>query len=265
MRSRERSDIIDFIKIAVLLILTGCVMIDIFVVRRSEKSLKASIAAHIAEFEAKAKENESERIAAEADFRRRLKEAEQKVLAERAEIDKIREEKRLMEESYEKKLEESEENYRKETEKLSASFESQIQALAARQDSISSRRQALQHVSKDPVKDVSISQLMDDRRRDDTSKKVVRCDRCLGKGEIQRKMTCDHCGGSGRIKETYVLSKTRNLGYGWNYSNGQKLSTVYQDCPHCLPGAFKGGGSKGYTIMTITCPKCDGKGKMEQN
>ena len=101
-------------------------------------------------------------------------------------------------------------------------------------------------------------------------KATVRCSKCDGKGEIEIKKRCEHCGGSGKIKETHKVWKSGGVVYGsdgswWNRRGREKISTTYSDCTHCLPGAFRGGGSKGYTIEKKVCPMCNGRGRVEAN
>ncbi len=91
-------------------------------------------------------------------------------------------------------------------------------------------------------------------------KKMVRCNKCSGKGEIQIKKRCTHCGGSGRIQESRTRRSHRH-GYYWG--EHEKISTIFMDCPHCMPGAMRGSGSKGYTIETKSCPMCNGRGNVE--
>ena len=72
---------------------------------------------------------------------------------------------------------------------------------------------------------------------------MVRCGRCSGSGMVQMKVQCSRCGGKGKVK------------HGLRYT----------DCPSCLPGGMKGGGSKGYNLEKRTCPTCKGKGKVPQD
>ena len=89
----------------------------------------------------------------------------------------------------------------------------------------------------------------------------VRCSRCMGKGEIKRKVTCKYCGGNGKERVT-----TRRWVDGDHFRSGrEKVNTTTVDCSHCLPGDFRGRGSKGYVIETLTCPLCEGKGRIPQN
>ena len=102
MKNDLQADIVDFAKLGALLLLMGVVAFDILVVRSNEKELRRTTAARMAEFEAKVKEIESERVASEADLRRRLRDAEQRVLAEKRNTKKVEEEKRQQEETYER-------------------------------------------------------------------------------------------------------------------------------------------------------------------
>ncbi len=90
---------------------------------------------------------------------------------------------------------------------------------------------------------------------------VVRCSKCDGKGEIEIKKRCEHCGGSGKIRETHTRWKRGDYIRDGHYST----SSTYFDCPYCLPGPFRGGGSKGYTIEKKVCPMCNGRGRVGSN
>ena len=248
----------DFSKVAALLVLAGLALCDIIVVRRSRDSIKKSADAMVLELENRLKYLENVRAEDEKDFRARLAAADAKCTEAKAKAEKLEEKNMRTVEAYELKLQEAEGRYREEVEKLTASFESKMQDLHAKLEgsapvAASPRRNQPMEAAKAPDKEKPA--------------RTVRCDKCKGKGEIQRKYTCDHCGGSGRIKETYVLNKNNNYpySYGWYGRSSEKLSTVYTDCPHCLPGAFKGGGSKGYSIVTEMCPKCAGKGRVERD
>ena len=95
----------------------------------------------------------------------------------------------------------------------------------------------------------------------ESQRRLVRCGRCMGRGEIKRKVTCKYCGGNGKER----ITTTRWVG-GDSFRNGrEKLVTTNMDCSHCLPGDFRGRGSKGYTLETLTCPLCEGKGRIPQN
>ena len=254
---------VDFLKVVALLALAGLVLCDIIVVRRSRDSIKRSADATVSELENRLKDLENARAEAEKAFRERLAAADARYRDAKAKAEKLAEKNERTVEAYEQKLQEAEGKYGEELEKLTASFESKIRDLNGNLEPpnavAASPRQSRLSVADETDQTPRESSKARDTER---SSKMVRCDRCGGKGEIQRKYTCDYCGGSGRLKETHVLNK--NYGYGWYSRNSEKLSTMYHDCPHCLPGAFKGGGSKGYSIVTEICPKCAGKGRVER-
>ena len=128
-----------------------------------------------------------------------------------------------------------------------AAYEKRIQDMQADFDS------RMEKYGREPSPSPSLQQSVDD------SPKLARCKNCSGKGTIQVKKRCQQCGGSGRIRETHTRWTHGDYIRDGHYST----STTYVDCPSCLPGPFRGGGSKGYTIETETCPKCGGSGKVE--
>ena len=254
----------DFLKVVALLALAGLALCDIIVVRRSRDAIKRSADAMVLELENRLKELENARAEAEKDFRARLEIADARYRDAKAKAENLAEKNERTVETYEQKLQDAEGKYREELEKLTASFESKIRDLHGNLETPNAVAASPRRSQSRVVDETDQTQREAPKARDtERSSNMVRCDRCGGKGEIQRKYTCDHCGGSGRIKETHVLNK--NYGYGWYSRNSEKLSTTYNDCPHCLPGAFKGGGSKGYSIVTEICPKCAGKGRVEKN
>ena len=254
----------DFLKVAALLALAGLALCDIIVVRRSRDAIKRSADAMVLELENKLKALENARAEAEKDFRVRLAAADAKYRDAQVKVEKLEEKNERTVETYDLKLQEAENKYREELEKLTMSFEGKMRDLQAHLETgttvAASPRRRHSSISDEAGQAQREAPKARDKGR---SANLVRCDRCGGKGEVQRKYTCDYCGGSGRIKETHVLNK--NYGYGWYGRNGEKLFTQYNDCPHCLPGAFKGGGSKGYSIVTEICPKCAGKGRVERD
>ena len=255
---------VDFLKVVALLALAGLVLCDIIVVRRSRDSIKRSADAMVSELENRLKDLENVRTEAEKEFRERLAAADARYRDAKAKADNLGEKNERTVEAYELKLQEAEGKYREELEKLTASFESKIRDLHGNLETPNAVAASPRRSRSSIVDGTDLTQGEAPKARDaERSSNMVRCDRCGGKGEIQRKYTCDYCGGSGRLKETRVLNK--NYGYGLYSRNSEKLSTMYNDCPHCLPGAFKGGGSKGYSIVTEICPKCAGKGRVEKN
>ena len=264
MQSDKNQIWVDFLKVAALLALAGFALCDIIVVRRSRDSIKRSADAMVSELENRLKDLENVRGEAEKDFRARLAAADAMYRDAKAKAKNLEEKNERTVEAYEQKLQEANSKYREELEKLTASFESKIRDLHANLETPNSVAASPRRYQSSVTDETDLTKREAPKARDtERPSNKVRCDRCGGKGEIQRKYTCDHCGGSGRIKETHVLNK--NYGYGWYSRNSEKLSTMYHDCPHCLPGAFKGGGSKGYSIVTEICPKCAGKGRVERD
>ncbi len=203
---------------------------------------------------AKMKNAEQQQILSEreADAERRIKQLEGDVAAANKNVEKLREsakdEHLRMENAkseHAKELEDLRRSNRDELDKLKESHRAEIAELKAAYE----KRLAEIAIRKESSEE-------EGQRRE--PRRMVRCSRCSGKGEIQKKVRCVHCGGSGRIKET----TKRWVGGDYYRSSREKLSTTFSDCPYCLPGAMRGSGSKGYTIETETCPKCDGKGKV---
>ena len=94
------------------------------------------------------------------------------------------------------------------------------------------------------------------------SKKKVCCNRCRGYGMIKVKERCATCNGHGRVDKVTGEEWVRELRLGGAHKSKLRIKKAVVDCPDCLPGTFKGGGSKGYTIESKQCPKCNGVGSV---
>ena len=92
--------------------------------------------------------------------------------------------------------------------------------------------------------------------------KKVRCNRCQGHGIIKVQERCKTCNGRGRIEKETGREWVDERRLGGAYKTKLRIKKAVVDCPDCLPGAFKGGGSKGYTIESKQCPKCNGVGSV---
>lgn len=204
-------------------------------------------------------ERQSLNIEREEEFNRKIKEMEGKVAVANKALEgmnnAVAEEREHAEKTkaeYHKNLDELKRSHQEELEKLKVAHRKEFETMKALYEK--------QHAKGVPSERnvLGRNQSGDDEEEGRKTRKMEKCGRCSGKGEIQKKVRCLKCGGSGRIKET----TKRWVGGDYFRSGREKLSTSYSDCPFCLPGVMRGSGSKGYTIETETCPKCDGKGKI---
>ena len=79
---------------------------------------------------------------------------------------------------------------------------------------------------------------------------------------IKVKERCATCNGHGRVDKVTGGEWVDERRLGGTYKTSYRVKKAVADCPDCLPGAFKGGGSKGYTIESKQCPKCNGVGSV---
>ena len=237
MSYNQQPSALDFLKLIGLLVVIGGVAFDIFAVRSKNKMLWQSIETQKTEFESKLKTLEEANTFKEKDHERTMKEKDQQIedtkRRGRDNQKELSEEIATLKEAHQKAMEEQKAAYEKRIQDMRADFNSRMDNM---------RRTS----SPSPQRSV------------DTSPKLARCKNCSGKGSIQVKKRCERCGGSGKIKETHTCWKRGD----YIRRGHESTTTTYVDCPACLPGAFRGGGSKGYTIETETCPKCGGQGKV---
>ena len=257
MSYQQQPSTLDFLKLIGLLVVIGVIAFDIFSVRNKNKMLWSSLETQKKEFESKLKAFEDENASKEKDHGRKMEDAEKRIEdAKRKAKDnqnELAEELKALKESHRKEMDEQRASFEKRIQEMKEDFGRQKEQW---KEGIKSRSVIVQTDSIDMPKDDDSSQ---------KKKKLYKCSKCSGKGEIQVKKRCEHCGGSGKIQETHKRWVDRGIDRGYYYGRGgkEKLSTVIQDCPHCLPGPMRGSGSKGYTIEKETCPKCKGMGKVE--
>ena len=260
MSYQQQPSTIDFLKLIGLLVVIGAIAFDIFSVRKKNKMLWSSLETQKAEFQSKLKALEDENTSREKGHERKMADSEKRI--EDAKCKSKDNQSELIEE-----IKTLKEEHRKAMEEQKTSFEKCIQEM--KEDFSRQKEQWKEEIiSRRVLAQTDKTDSIDMQKRDDSSqkkKKSYRCSKCSGKGEIQVKKRCEHCGGSGKIQETHKRWVDRgNYYYNGYYGRGkEKISTVFQDCPHCLPGAMRGSGSKGYTIEKEKCPKCNGKGMIE--
>ena len=242
MGYKQQPSALDFLKVIGLLVVIGVVAFDIFAVRSKNKVLWQSIETQKTEFQlqkmelqSQIKELEEANADRKKDYKRKMEEVNKQIQDAKCRVKDNQteqaEEITTLKESHQKAMEDQKAAYEKRIQDMQADFNSRMENM---------RRKP----SPSPSPQRSV----------DTSPKLARCKNCSGKGTIQVKKRCQRCGGSGKIKETHIYN--RNL----RGSHGKNTRDV--DCPSCLPGPFRGGGSKGFTIETETCPKCGGQGKV---
>ena len=243
MSYNQQPSALDFLKLIGLLVAIGVATFDIFAVRSKNKVLRQSIETQKTEFESKFKTLEEANTSKEKDHERKMEEMNKQIQdTKRRGKDKqeeLAEEIATLKDAHQKAMEEQKAAYEKRIQDMQADFDSRVENM---------RRKP----SPSPQRSV-------EQRSVDTSPKMARCRNCSGKGSIQVKKRCERCGGSGKIRET----RTRWKRGDYIRSGHESTYTTYVDCPSCLPGAFRGGGSKGFTIETETCPKCGGQGKVK--
>ena len=229
MDSRNQPSTFDWLKLLGLFVLLCFVSFDIFAVRVRNKALERTIDAQKYEMDEM-----------RSSFAKQIQTLNDKVAVRDGN----------------KALERTIGEQKHEMDKMRVSFEKQIKEVKNQIDQQKDQPEA----NRNPAPAPSASP--------ERKKATVRCSKCDGNGEIEEKKWCEYCGGSGKIKETHKVWKDGGTVYGangswWNRRGREKISTIYSDCTHCLPGGFRGGGSKGYRIEKRTCPKCNGKGRVE--
>ena len=233
----------------------GVVAFDIFSVRNKNKALWQSLEMQKTETQSKIKSLEDAATFKEKDYKSKLENANNQVenakRKAKEERDEFFNEIRTLKDAHRKELDELRASFEKKMQEMREDLNEQRNRL--KEESLS-RRVVVQANRQEFQKDVNESQPQ-------KSTKKIKCRKCSGKGELEVKKRCEHCGGSGKIKEV----RTRWVGGDWYRYGREKNSTIFHDCPHCLPGPMQGGGSKGYTIEKETCPKCDGKGVVESD
>ena len=243
MGYKQQPSALDLLKVVGLLVIIGVVAFDIFAVRSKNKMLWQSIETQKTEFQLQKMELQSQikelkevNADREKDYKRKMEEVNRQIQDAKCKVKDNQteqaEEITILKESHQKAMEEQKAAYEKRIQDMQADFNSRMNNM---------RRNASQLSSSQPNVEIS--------------PKMVRCKNCSGKGAIQVKKRCQRCGGSGKIKEQHTYNRNLRRSHGTN--------TRDVDCPSCLPGSFRGGGSKGYTIETETCPKCGGQGKVK--
>ena len=264
MSNMHKSSILDLLKLVALLIVIVIVAVDIFSVRSRNKALWQTLETQKTEMESKIKSAKEGRDAQVPNFEQTLKEAEQRTADTKTKAkgseDELERRITAMEDEHRKELDEQ----RKQIEKQRASFEKKMQDMREDFEKQKERLQEELQMKKEALAQrENAAKNMEEKASDvnelKRKKKLYRCSKRSGKGEIQVKKRCEHCGGSGKMQETRTRWKTDGV---W-WRDRQKNSTIFYDCPHCLPGSMKGSGSKGYTFEKEVCPKCHGEGKIE--
>ena len=234
MSNRIKPSAIDWLKVVGLIAVLVVVAIDIAVVRGRNKTLWNNIVLQKTEMEKQVKAMEIKLNEEVARTNRQIKESEKRIAEAKSKVKdaeaELREKEREMQLASQKKIDE-----------LKASYETRIREM---RDDFSKRLNDMRTASQQRLNAL--------QKQNTQDQNMVRCRRCAGQGSITEKVRCTYCGGSGKIKETTTRWK--------RYGNHQKVSTTFTDCPHCLPGAMRGSGSKGYTIERKPCPNCNGAG-----
>lgn len=196
-----------------------------------------------------------ERLTKQSEFQ--LKNAETKAAAEKAGMEqkikdlegKVAESKRKMNDQavdYGKKTDSLILAHQKELKEQKESYEQQIQKMIADYN----EKMSESIVKQSPTKEVQ-------RER--------RCNRCSGRGSVKVKEKCATCKGHGKIEKETGREWVCERRLGGTHKDSLRIKKSMVDCPDCLPGAFKGGGSKGYTIGSKSCPNCGGDGRVPRN
>ena len=237
MSERVKPSTADWLKVGGLLLAIAIAAIDMVVVRGRNKTLWNNLVAQQIEFEKNMKALEIKTGEEIARSNQQVKDAERKAAEARSKAKdaeaEFREEAREMQMTNQKKMEEQRKEYEKRIQEMKDDFTKRLN------DMRTAARPTPQHSSS-------------------RENKQIRCRSCSGIGQIQVKERCGTCGGSGRVQRNSYGSRRGLTG------TSTSTSTVQVDCPDCLPGKFKGGGSKGYRIERKTCPKCNGRGMVSE-
>ena len=240
MSNRVKPSAMDWMKLIGLLFVIAFVAFDVIAMRGRNKILRESLEKQMIEMDVQLKAAEKKARDEGERAETRIKEVEKKMSETRRKAveaeSEFREKARAMQADSRKALEEQKAAYEKRIQEMQEDFNSRINSMRNK------TRNAVQASSAQPI-----------------SPKMERCGRCSGRGEIQEKEKCATCGGSGKIGNV-SLGTRRGLN-----RTSTSTSTVYSDCPDCLPGTFRGSGSKGYTIQRKPCPRCNGTGAVPVN
>ena len=234
MSERVKPAAVDWLKLAGLLLAIVVVGLDITVMRgknikllNSIETLRIEADTKVKAAELKAKEEVERSVQQVKAADKRILEARKKSQAAEAEA---REKVRTMQMEQQAKIAELKESYEKRIREMRDEFNDRL-----------NRSRSVQKSTPRQVNDTP---------------NTVRCNKCGGGGMVTVKERCATCNGRGKIQQ-----ESRGTRRG-PYSTSTSISMVTVDCPDCLPGSFKGGGSKGYTIERKPCPKCNGTGEL---
>ena len=233
MSERVKPSTMDWLKVGGLLLAIAIAAIDMVVVRGRNKILWNNFVAQQTESEKNMKALEIKTGAEIARSKQQVKDAERKAAEAKSKAKDVeaefREKAREMQMANQKKMEEQRTSYEKRIQEMRDDFNKRLNDM---------------RTATRPTPQQSFSR----------ENKQIRCSRCSGLGQIQVKERCSTCGGSGRIQRNSYGTRRGPSGISTS------TSTVQVDCPNCLPGSFKGSGSKGYRIERKTCPNCNGTG-----
>ena len=246
----DKPEVKDWLILGGLVLAIAIVAFDIIAVRGRNKMLKDDFQRMTKQSEFQLKTLEEKTSIATAGMEQKIKNLEEKVSEFKRKINE-------QTADYDNKTDSLISAHQKELKEQKESYEQQIQKMITDfNEKISESR------GKQGTAPVTVA------KEESSTKKVQRerrCNRCSGHGSIKVKEKCATCKGHGRIEKDGPERHRCERRLNGHWHSEWRKTVVRVDCPDCLPGAFKGGGSKGYTIESKPCPNCGGDGKVPRN